>query len=214
MKNGQSFQDFFERLKSVSHIQNQSQLAHFLQVGRASVSLAKHKNQIPNRWIVTLARELDLNADWLARGRGSPHLEPQSADSRPIPLPRVDPDLDSEGRFRVADGKEALQFDPHFLARLGTAEQMVALSVDEEAMHPEIRSGDLVLVDQSARTVRPARIHALGMEGNVLLRRLERLPHRTIMYADNPSYPSMEITDAEWEAMRLLGRVVLVCRAI
>jgi phage repressor protein C with HTH and peptisase S24 domain len=211
----QSFQAFFDRLKSVSFIQNQSQLAHFLQVGRANVSLAKHKDQVPHRWIVTLARELNLNADWLARGKGPAHLEPQSGTPQPVHLERVEPRIDANGEFMKTEpnGVRTFQFDAEFLAPLGSAEQMVVLTVREEAMHPEIRSGDLALVDQGIPTVRPGRIHALGLQGDVLLRRLERLPHRTVIYADSPSHPSMEVRDAEWESIRLLGLVVLVCRA-
>lgn len=210
----QSFQAFFERLKSVSFIQNQSQLAHFLQVGRASVSLAKHKNQVPNRWIVTLARELNLNADWLARGRGTPHLEPQSGESGPARIRRVEPQLDTEGQFRTADPQnpQTLQLDARILDGLGNAEQMVALTVREEGMHPEIRPGDLVLLDQSVQTVQPTRIHALGIDGEVVLRRLDRLPHGTLIYTDNPSYPSSLLKDEEGQSTRLLGRVVLICR--
>ncbi|MEF8822961.1 MAG: LexA family transcriptional regulator [Desulfohalobiaceae bacterium] len=210
----QSFQAFFERLKSVSFIQNQSQLAHFLQVGRASVSLAKHKNQVPNRWIVTLASELNLNADWLARGRGTAYLEPQSGESRPARIRRVEPQLDTNGEFRAADPQDpqSLQLDAHILDGLGNAEQMVALAIREEGMHPEIRSGDLVLLDQSVQAVQPTRIHALGIGGGVVLRRLDRLPHGTVIYADNPSYPSSVVKNEEWQSVRLLGRVVFVCR--
>lgn len=211
----QSFQSFFQRLKSVSFIQNQSQLANFLQVGRASVSLAKHKNQVPNRWIVTLARELNLNADWLARGHGSAYLEAQSGTSRPIQLKHVEPLLDPSGDFVASEteAKQSLRLDADFLAELGTAERMVALRVREEAMHPEIRPGDLVLVDQSVQAIQPNRIHALGIQGEVFLRRLEWLPHRTLVYADNANHPSRELQASEWESVRLLGLVVLVCRA-
>jgi hypothetical protein len=209
-----NFQAFFERLKSVSFIQNQSQLAHFLQVGRASVSLAKHKNQVPNRWIVALASELNLNADWLARGRGTPYLEPQSGESGPARIRRVEPQLDTNGEFRTADPQDpqTLHLDAHILDGLGNAEQMVALVVREEGMHPEIRSDDLVLLDQSVQVVQPTRIHALGIDGGVVLRRLDRLPHGTVIYTDNPSYPSSVLKDEEWHSVRLLGRVVLVCR--
>ena len=210
----QNFQAFFERLKSVSFIQNQSQLAHFLQVGRASVSLAKHKNQVPNRWIVALASELNLNADWLARGRGTPYLEPQSGESGPARIRRVEPQLDTNGEFRAADPQnpQTLQIDGHILDDLDNAEQIVALAVREEGMHPEIRSGDLVLLAQSVQAVQPTRIHALGIDGDVVLRRLDRLPHGMVIYADNPSYPSSVLKDEEWHSVRLLGRVVLVCR--
>ncbi len=211
----QSFQPFFERLKSVSFIQNQSQLANFLQVGRASISLAKHKNQVPNRWIVTLARELNLNADWLARGHGSPYLEAQSETTLPTQIKRVEPRLDPDGNFLASKNKGArtLRMDTDFLAELGSAEDMVALDVREEAMHPEIRPGDMVLVDQSIQAIHPNRIHALGIQEEVVLRRLEWLPHRTLVYADNANHPSRELQASEWEAVRLLGRVVLVCRA-
>ncbi|MCF8031172.1 MAG: helix-turn-helix domain-containing protein [Desulfohalobiaceae bacterium] len=212
----QSFQAFFERLKSVSFIQNQSQLAHFLQVGRASVSLAKHKNQVPNRWIVTLSRELNLNADWLARGRGSPHLEPQAENSRPAHLTMVAPRLNAEGEWEPtgANSPQTLQFDADFLAGLGAPERMVALTVGEESMHPEIRLGDLVLVDQSSLAIRSGCIYALGMEGEVVLRRLEKLPQRMVLYADNANYPARDLRKSEWESIRLLGRVVLVCRSV
>ncbi|MEF8889607.1 MAG: S24 family peptidase [Desulfohalobiaceae bacterium] len=212
----QNFRAFFERLKSVSFIQNQSQLANFLQVGRASVSLAKHKDQVPHRWIVTLSRELKLNADWLARGQGSPYLEPREEESSPVRLTRVEPRFNAEGEWEAPEDRapRELQFDADFLSGLGLPESMVVLTVREEAMQPEIRPGDLVLVDQSSRSIRPGRIYALSMEGEVVVRRLERLPQRIVLYADNEIYPARDVQASEWESIGLLGRIVLVCRAV
>ena len=208
---GNSFDSFFKRLQSVSPIRNQSQLAEYLQVGRATVSLAKHKDKVPTNWIFKLSSEFGLNSDWLARGRGSPYQEKQSEDASPLVVQQVEPSLTPEGDFQPADDSP-LQIDPCLLQAPASQDNLVSLCMQEEAMQPAIKQGDLLVIDRSARAVYPSLIYALGSEDSVLVRRLESMAGRVLVYGDNSLYPSRELDPSQWQKIRILGRVVLVCR--
>lgn len=206
-----SFDAFFRRLKSVSSIQNQSQLAEHLQVGRANISLAKYKDKIPSKWIFQLSEEFNLNSDWLARGKGSPFPHAQTEQFTPSLVKKVHSWLTAEGELHVAEDSP-LRFDPELLKDLGSPEHIVAFTARDKAMSPEIKEGDLLLVDRSVQAIYPCCTYALGVEGWIIIRRVEKLPRSVLIFGDNPEYPSREIELSQWESLKVLGRLMMILR--
>ena len=55
--------------------------------------------------------------------------------------------------------------------RKGNPKEMVLMYVDGESMEPEIRDGDMVLIDQSKKEVRLGRVFAVGFDDAIYLKK-------------------------------------------
>lgn len=79
-----------------------------------------------------------------------------------------------------------------------------------DSMEPTIQNGAPVVIDtsESGRQVRSGRIYAIRIEGEPLLKRIDRLPGGRIrIRSDNPS-PSYSPIDVEESAIEIVGRAV------
>jgi hypothetical protein len=207
-----SFSSFFERLRSVSPIENQAQLAQTLQLGRATITLAKQKDAVPSKWIFALAEKFDINADWLAHGKGAPSSA-EMAGSVEGRVQAVLPRLSAEGSFLAAPEKEPFVCCclPNRLCRSG---RMVCLKMSGPHLEPTIRDGDWVFIDQGKRRVYSGALYALGLDGAVLIRRIEQWPQGVVLYGDNPACPRRELGDLQAVSSMILGQVVWTGREL
>src|SRR6056297_1791083 len=117
-----SFQEFFDRLRQYTPIQNQSQLAQALDVGRAAITLAKGKDIVPSKWILDLAQKYSLNSDWLASGQGNPHhIYKNNKEKQSLDLPMVLAQLDKDWQFESDPQIQSppFQFDINWLSQKG-----------------------------------------------------------------------------------------------
>ena len=205
------FDDFFERLSSVSDINNQSNLAQLLGVGRAAVSLAKKKNKVPTRWIMELASMFDVDAKWLQTGQGVPG---GSLVNDYCNVPKVVARLCAGGgSFETGSEVEGYySFRQDWLSRKGKPEDMVLMDVMGNSMEPELREGDMVLVDQSQKSVLAGGIYAVGVEDTVMVKRIEKLPGRLVLLSDNPDYSPISLSGDELQSVRMIGRILWICR--
>lgn len=138
--------------------------------------------------------------------------------ARPVfsvfPVPKVHARLCAGGgSFEV----EAAVADHHifredWLARKGKPGSMVLMDVFGNSMEPEIREGDMVLVDQSQRDIYAGSIYAVGFEDAVMVKRLERKPGEMVLHSDNPDYSPVTIRGDELETFRVIGRIVWISR--
>lgn len=152
-----------------------------------------------------LARHFRVAEALLGGPEDSPPLAPASAlppDVVPIP-------------FLQAGPSATLLIDRHMLDRLhGDRAQLAALVIDGDSMAPTLLAGDSVLIDCSdTRTPRDG-IYVIGADGGLLVKRLSVHPvsHRVTILADNPAYPGFP--DCDPAAIRLVGRVIWVARAL
>jgi len=156
-------------------IQNQSQLAKALGVGRAAISLVKQKNTVPPRWILLLSRAYDLDPVWLAGEDQEPEteLEPSAAEQEgTIGVPWVQPELDpATGRLQRAP-QPAWPSALSWLQTLGTPETMVVLTAASCALEPTILPGSMLLVDESRQTPLDGGIFLLAVNAGIALRRV------------------------------------------
>ncbi|MBG0789500.1 MAG: helix-turn-helix transcriptional regulator [Desulfovibrionaceae bacterium] len=212
MSNG--FEDFFRRLCSETEIKNQSQLARELNVGRAAVSLAKKKNAVPARWLLDLSARFGLNPLWLEQGKGLPRPEAAAAASDNGPyyeqIPKVRARLCAGGGSFETDGQVEgyYSFRSEWLHGRGNPTNMVLMEVVGNSMEPEIREGDMVLIDQSRSDVLSGGIYAVGVEDTVMVKRVERLPGTLVLRSDNVDYSPIHLSGDELENVRVIGRVL------
>lgn len=62
------FKDAFNRIRLETDIQNQDQLATFLEIKQASVSGAKKRGQFPRAWAEKVAKHYKLRYEWIMEG--------------------------------------------------------------------------------------------------------------------------------------------------
>ncbi|MFP4587231.1 MAG: S24 family peptidase [Desulfohalobiaceae bacterium] len=208
-----SFNIFLTRLQAQTPIQNQSQLAHALGVGKAAVSLAKHKDQVPAKWILTLAEIYSLNSNWLATGRGSPCAEQGSCNLHSLSIIQVLPELHNEREFKPHPHglQSSLILPASWLPALQHRE-LICLRMPGPCMEPELQEEDLLLIDRSSNEIYSGQIYAIGWRQSVLIRRVDEFAELTFIYADNPICPRIELNPSQKAQIRILGTVLCSCR--
>jgi len=217
MSNG--FEAFFTRLCLETEIKNQSHLARELDVGRAAVSLAKRKDAVPARWILDLSARFGLNPLWLEQGRGFPRPEAVISAAEEDGLayqevPKVRARLSAGGgSFETAGQVEGYySFRSDWLNTRGNPANMVLMEVIGNSMEPEIKEGDLVLIDESRNDVLSGGIYAVGVEDTVMVKRVERLPGTLVLRSDNMDYSPIHLSGDELNNVRVIGKVLWASR--
>ena len=81
-------------------------------------------------------------------------------------------------------------------------------------MEPEIRHGDLALIDQSQTAVVAHAVYAVGVEDTVLVKRLEKRPGALVLISDNRDYAPIVLAGDELTALRIIGRVLWLGREL
>jgi len=210
MKNG--FEPFFDRLCAETDIGNQAQLARELDVGRAAVSLAKRKNVVPPRWILDLSAKYGLNPLWLEQGKGFPRPEAAGTEEGPgyLEVPKVRARLSAGGgSFETESQVEGYySFRADWLRTRGNPANMVLMEVVGNSMEPELKEGDMVLIDESRSDVLSGSIYAVGVEDTVMVKRVERLPGTLVLRSDNMDYSPIHLSGDELDNVRVIGKVL------
>jgi len=210
------FDAFFERLCSETDITSQSQLARELDLGRAAVSLAKRKGSVPARWILDLAARFGLSPLWLEKGTGSPRLGGVE-DEGHAPyheIPKVRARLCAGGGSFETEGQVEgyYSFRADWLRSRGNPANMVLMEVVGNSMEPEIREGDMVLIDQSRSDILSGGIYAVGVEETVMVKRVERLPGTLVLRSDNTDYSPIHLSGDELDNVRVIGKILWTSR--
>ncbi|WP_243544014.1 LexA family transcriptional regulator [Pseudodesulfovibrio tunisiensis] len=213
------FEHFFKRLQQETEITNQSQLARELDLGRAAVSLAKRKGTVPPRWILDLSARFGLNPLWLETGAGFPRAEAATADMETtgaefMRVPKVRARLSAGGGSFETRGRVEgyYSFRSDWLNMRGNPANMVLMEVVGNSMEPEIKEGDMVLIDQSRIEVLSGGIYAVGVEDTVMVKRVERLPGTLVLRSDNTDYSPIHLSGDELCNVRVIGKVLWVSR--
>ncbi|MDQ7831004.1 MAG: S24 family peptidase [Desulfovibrionaceae bacterium] len=220
------FDAFFQRAGRTCGVKSQSELAGLLGVHRSAVTQAKNKDSVPKSWALTLSGLFGVDPQWLLTGVGGPGGPggqsgdydggEQAAPEGFLLVPKV--------RARVSAGGGSLEtesdvsgyfaFRSQWLRRKGQPERMVLMDVVGVSMEPEIRHGDMVLIDQSQSRIFAHAVYAFGVEDTVLVKRVEKRPGMVVLLSDNRDYAPIELRGQEIEGLRVIGRVVWVGREL
>ncbi len=128
---------------------------------------------------------------------------------------------------RLAAGKGSLETDgdvlsyfsfrQDWLCRKGNPDRMVLMKVCGDSMEPDIRHGDMVLVDQSKCQIYGHAIYAIGINEEIYIKQVETLPGGTlVLRSRNPEYSpiSVDLHGDLADSVRVIGRVIWCCREI
>lgn len=109
------------------------------------------------------------------------------------------------------DGRYA--FRSEWLRSKGSANRMVLMDVTGDSMEPDVKDRDMVLIDQSQTAVIAGAIYAVGIDDEVLIKHVDKVPGHYILRSANKDFSPIPI-DLNNEALnvRIIGRVVWWCR--
>lgn len=81
-----------------------------------------------------------------------------------------------------------------------------------DSMAPTIHNGDMVILDTSQNSVRSDSMYAFVKDGELFLKRLQRIGNGIRVISDNHLYPPFELTGFDLERVKIIGRVCTIGR--
>ena len=212
------FNEIIQRVFEATGIDSQNELAQALQINRSAVTQARKKGQVPDRWLLKLYRKYGLNPEWLESGDGRSFLKKPTGGvvSEFEKIPKVNARLCAgDGSFETdADIQCYYAFQKDWLRKKGTAGAMVLFDIFGNSMEPEIRNADTVLVDQSQKAILAGALYAVGIEDTIMVKRIEKRPNKLVLLSNHKDYLPIMLSREEAGAVRIIGKVVWVCREI
>ena len=223
------------RLKLTAQVSNDAELAVLLGVSSGAISNAKNRGHIPRPWFQKISRMFNVDAAWLITGQSGDISDPAMQNNKTyrvydeagveiieaectdlVLIPLVEAKLSAgNGSFETSDKSDRkYSFRRDFLQRKGCIREMVLMRVTGDSMAPEIKDGDVVLLDKSQSKPLPGRIYAVGVENMVYLKRVDARPGKLVLYSDNKDYDPIEVDtrgDMAGQA-RIIGRAIWWCR--
>ena len=216
--NASHFNTIIDRVFEATGIDSQTELARVLKINRSAVTQARKKGQVPDRWLLQLYRKFGLNPEWVESGAGRIFLGTAAGESvaQFQKVPKVTARLCAgDGSFETDADVETYQaFRMDWLRRKGKPEAMVLFDIFGNSMEPEIKDGDTVLIDQSQQAILAGALYAVGIEDTIMVKRIEKRPNKLVLLSNHKDYLPVMLTREEANAVRIIGRVIWICREI
>ena len=210
------FEQFFKRIQEATPITSQASLAKALNLSRSAITQQSKKNHVPKRWISELSEIYGLNPDWLENGTLGKSMDQENFHERFIEVPKVTARLSAgHGSFETEpEFIEFYSFRKDWLENKGNVKDMVLMDIVGNSMQPEMKNGDTVLIDQSQKAVLAGAIYAAGLEDTIVVKRIEKRPNKLVLISENNKYPEITFTGEEMNDVRIIGKVIWVCREL
>lgn len=210
------FDTFFKRLCDATTITFQANLAKALSVSRSAITQAKKNDSIPQKWIFELSRLYNLNPTWLEKGIGPKFSNQNNYQEIFLEVPKVRARLSAgSGSFETEpEIEEYYSFRNDWLSKKGKSEDMVLMDIIGNSMEPELKERDTVLIDQSQKAILAGAIYAVGIDDTIVVKRLEKRPKELVLFSENRSYPPISFRGEEMNNVRIIGKVIWICREL
>jgi len=209
------------------------------QIGLARDAVARfieRRSSVPGDKIaelVQLAFEKELDAGGLERELGSrypvetarfsrqPAAPYSASEYAHIPLYDVRASAGKGELVTTESPIDVLAFKEDWIRRelRVRPEDLRLIYVEGDSMEPDLRAGDIILVDHTDTSARREGIYVLLLDGALLVKTLQRLPGGVIrVISRNESYEPFSVKADELEssaaAIIIVGRVVWTCRRV
>lgn len=138
------------------------------------------------------------------------HLEGPGLDMESFALvPKVEAKAGAGSSLLTSGEVEGrYAFRRPFLNRIGINEKAaVLMEVMGSSMEPLIRNGDTILVDESAQEPRDNQIFLIGLDDELMVKRLQKIPGGWNIHSENPGVPDVAVTGPALDSLRIYGRV-------
>ena len=210
------FDTFFKRLCDATTINSQANLAKSLSISRTAITQAKRNDSIPQKWILELSRKHNLNPTWLEKGTGPKFSNKNNYQEIFLQVPKVKARLSAgSGSFETEpEIEEYYSFRNDWLSKKGKSEDMVLMDIFGNSMEPELKERDTVLIDRSQKAVLAGAIYAVGLADTIVVKRLEKRPKELVLFSENRNYPPISFRDEEMNNVRIIGKVIWICREL
>lgn len=208
-----------ERVRLARGKVSREQMALALAVHVNTVSKFERGESMPGPFaLMQIATATGCSVYWLLTGKnaeGGVEKSLQAVEQAGyIYVPHFDVQASAgEGIFNDIETVVAMRpFDATYIRNtLGIAHNDLALiTVIGTSMQPQLHSRDTVMLDLRARQVQTEGIHAIRIDGALLVKKVQRLPGRTLRVSSaNDAYESFDIVGTE-EVERdfsVIGRV-------
>ena len=86
------------------------------------------------------------------------------------------------------------------------------MDVSGNSMEPELKNGDTVLIDISQKDILAGLLYAIGIDDTIMVKRVEKHPGKLVLRSDNQEYSPIVIEDKDMNGVRIIGKVIWVCR--
>jgi len=209
------FEDFTQRVCGAIGFRYQNELASALGINPSAITQARKKDTIPDKWILQLYRKYGLNPNWVERGIGPTFINSSNAAEAEFrQVPKVKARLCAGGgSFEVGSEIEGYySFRKDWLSRKGNADKMVLMDIFGNSMEPELKEGDVVLIDESKKDILAGSIYAVGIDDTIMVKRLEKRPKRLALLSENTKNETIYMEGEDLNRVRLIGKVLWVGR--
>ena len=100
--------------------------------------------------------------------------------------------------------------------RTGSLNHLNVITASGDSMTPTISDGDLLLIDTSEQTIRSDRVYCLVVDGEIFLKRVQRIPGGFRLLSDNARYPPVDIVGEAANRVIVCGaaRCILEAKAM
>lgn len=214
--------DFAFRVREAIGSKSKTALAKTVNVSRSALyEWAEGKSRPSLQKTVALAKAAGVSVEWLATGEGAMEKGAEAALLRSpeeiansFLVPRYDVRA-AAGHGAIVESEQVvdhLAFKLDWIRRTlhpSNPKNLVLISAIGDSMEPEIKSGDLLLIDVGDAIIRDHAIYALAFNGQLVVKRLQRRRDGAVLIiSDNPVYKTEEVPPHEVASLRVVGRVV------
>ncbi len=212
-----AFDTFYKRVSEALDITSQLKLAEILGLNRSSISQAKKKRVVPDKWILNLFKSHGVNPVWIESGEGQMFLNKPDKES-------IEPEykIVRKVKARLCAGGGSFEVDPEisdsylfqgeWLRRKGRPDKMVLMDIFGNSMEPELKNGDTVLVDCAQKDILAGLLYAVGIDDTIMIKRIEKHPGKLLLRSDNKDYAPIIIGGQDINKVRIIGKLIWVCR--
>jgi phage repressor protein C with HTH and peptisase S24 domain len=209
------FEIFSKKVSDVIGLRNQNELSAVIGVNSSSITQARKRDKIPANWILQLCLKYGLNPNWLEMDIGPVFIQPfNNAEEEFMQIPKVRARLCAGGgSFEVGSEIEGYySFRKDWLSRKGNADKMVLMDIFGNSMEPELKEGDVVLIDESKKDILAGSIYAVGIDDTIMVKRLEKRPKGLALLSENIKNETIYMEAEDLNRVRLIGKVLWVGR--
>jgi phage repressor protein C with HTH and peptisase S24 domain len=82
------------------------------------------------------------------------------------------------------------------------------ITVHGDSMFPDIRTGDVLMVDTARRYYEGDGVYLINLNGYTMVKRLQMLPNGLHIVSTNPKYQSAVVPAGEMDTLHVAGRIV------
>lgn len=132
-------------------------------------------------------------------------------DFKIVPMVKAQPKGGTSSLITDDDLSRHYMFREDFLRRKGNPDMMVMFKVWGDSMAPLISDQDTILVDESQNHPQEGQIYIVGIDDDIIVKRIARQPKKLILRSESPEWEDIEISKENYTVdFRVYGKVLWV----